>query len=921
MYRRNLIILTASWVNFFVFVSAFCPESFVRQANKAFEQKSDRFWEFDDQSNTWVELKLPYDLVSCAGEECSVVVSLNPRNPAKKAEPSSEKQAVIERVEGGSVDFLPLRRGISLTKISDSSVFVTGESGSIYQRFWNGVQWVISAHDLPVSAGNAVSVLFVNQSLLALSETGDLYQMQVGENSLPVWVEVIYTPNDNTAQEREHNSGMGLKSAVVSHDGMRLYFCTKNGSLLELADLTSPRWVNHGRPSGADVAKIADAATIRPEAIFTISSTGELYEYDSLSKPSWKKHIWGERTTEAASLLATTGCSVAGLAGAHSMSLFLLTKGGHLVERRLYQRKWKWKFHGSPIGNHLTSITPVTQDESNENTYSMFFTTATGSIFEYQMPKHPGNFQETGIQERWVNHMHPQNAKAASGVAGLHLQFKRMLFLLDDGRLGELHLSGLGGEMLGPTNLVSARRKASNKYLWSILDAPESEGWNAEYCSEERGPSNCITGTKNEPNEENAGLVSRRRKWAQAQQSYMPPSMLGGDPVKSFQESYSFPINWLKSNFRLRVLQEGRSFFFITNDGLSFECVNVDNVWLWLRHHHSMAIEGALGNYNGSLYLVDMEGSLFIRERSNDELAWVNCTAMRRGRPVMSGPPWNYMQGKEQIITPRDSLFFVSQKGRLLQFTVSMRNFKWKDCQHPPNAKIACIVDQEIFRHNIVFVIGRNGRLYQYNKVTELWHGHHQSQHLALSRFPGTAMKPSLHSLTGSIFMFSEDGRLVEYHWNALDGWNWVEHGMPDKSVTLVGAPGPCFDGNQLFVIGSDGKVYLRYMDQMTWKWKNYGFPLESERQENDVKEGVCHDHSLKIGEENQNDFDSLCNLKVAPTRPIPFSNDSVIFELRDGRLAEMQRRGVKDTDWAWSSTIGTPTSLCTQNYWMALAS
>lgn len=73
--------------------------------------------------------------------------------------------------------------------------------------------------------------------------------------------------------------------------------------------------------------------------------------------------------------------------------------------------------------------------------------------------------------------------------------------------------------------------------------------------------------------------------------------------------------------------------------------------------------------------------------------------------------------------------------------------------------------------------------------------------------------------------MLSENGGLVEYHWNSVDGWNWVEHGTPCSDVTLVGAPGPCFTGNQLFLIGSDGKVYLRYKDQMTWKWKNFGFP------------------------------------------------------------------------------------------------
>lgn len=156
---------------------------------------------------------------------------------------------------------------------------------------------------------------------------------------------------------------------------------------------------------------------------------------------------------------------------------------------------------------------------------------------------------------------------------------------------------------------------------------------------------------------------------------------------------------------------------------------------------------------------------------------------------------------------------------------VALRAFKWKDCQNPPDTKIAFIVDQEVIRRNIVFVVGRNGRLYQYNRITELWHQHRQSPYLILSRAPGTAMRPYQQSLTGSIFLFSEDGALVEYRWNSQDGWDWVEHGTPHSGASLVGAPGPCFDGAQLFVIGSDGSVYSRHLDMEIWLWTSHGHP------------------------------------------------------------------------------------------------
>lgn len=166
-----------------------------------------------------------------------------------------------------------------------------------------------------------------------------------------------------------------------------------------------------------------------------------------------------------------------------------------------------------------------------------------------------------------------------------------------------------------------------------------------------------------------------------------------------------------------------------------------------------------------------------------------------------------------------------------------MRKFKWKDCRNPPNTEVACIIDEGVLRENIVFVTGRNGRLYQYNTITDLWHQHYQSQHLILSDFPGTAIRPSSNSLSGSLFMISTEGGLVEYQWSTLYGWNWVEHGTPYKGVTLVGSPGPWVEGNQLFLIGSDGNVYLRYMHRRkAWKWKDCGFPLQTQQEVSSLK-------------------------------------------------------------------------------------
>ncbi|CAI0450181.1 unnamed protein product [Linum tenue] len=926
------------------FAASWCPLDYLQhqqsnqQQQQKFQQMSDVFWQFNEDSNTWVELKLPFDLLSCVDDNCTKVGSIGGGVSSSKGEGegkllegdqvlSSLKESNHKEMEHGELP-LPQRKRISLTKMSDNSIWVTGESGSIYERFWNGVQWVIAPHDLPLSAGHAIGVFIVNQTILALSESGVLYQMQLTEIAQPIWVEL------NPSIDGELSSRVIIKSGVVSNDRVKVYFCTKSGSLLELSEVEPPRWVHHGKPPGGNVAAIADAATVKSDVLYTISSTGDLYEYDGMSKPSWKKHIWGEGTMSETSLLPAMGYSLHGMTGDSSVSLFLLTKTGNLVERRLHQRRWRWITHESPSDHHhfLTSITQAQQDESNDKFFSLFLTTSTGSVLEYRMSKSSGtNAHES---KQWLNHMHPEQAKAARGIAGLQLQLGRILFPLDDGRLAELHPPGLGGEATGPNYQVSNRRKPTSniRYQWSTLDSPETEGWNLEYCREERGPLNCIMGMKDDQNNNEVKTTTRSTVRRRKQQDYLISAGHSSvkSPPSSSEEHAGLSDNWVNANFRLRVMHGGRSFFLITDGGFTFEYLYTENVWLWLRHDHPTAMRGALGNYNGSLFLVDTYGSLLIRERSGNDLGWINCTAMRKGKQVNGGPPWDGIPGRALKVTAEDSIFFVSRNGRLLQFTVALRKFRWKDCRTPPNTKVATIVDQELFRHNIVFITGQNGRLYQYNKVTELWHEHYQSQHLTLSKLPGTPMRstsPS-SSLAGSLFMVSDEGGLVEYHWNVGDGWSWIEHGTPHKGVAFATSPSPCFHGGQLLLVGSDGKVYVRYVDElMTWRWRNCGFPYVGKGKEEEEDEGgefeVCMDESfakeLEKDEESLHEHNPHCDPKVASTRPIPFSEDSVIFELRDGRLAEMRR--VEGDKWVWSRTIGTPTSLCISNYWTAVAS
>lgn len=162
---------------------------YVRQADRKFEQKTNRFWEFQEQSNSWVEVELPFNLVSCVNDNCSKVGLVDQRiNRTKDTEEldvsepkksSKMKDYVKTAAEENFNTVLPFRKRVSLTKMFDTSIWITGPSGSIYERFWNGMQWVIAPHELPLTAGYAISVFIVNQTILALSEAGNLYQVVI----------------------------------------------------------------------------------------------------------------------------------------------------------------------------------------------------------------------------------------------------------------------------------------------------------------------------------------------------------------------------------------------------------------------------------------------------------------------------------------------------------------------------------------------------------------------------------------------------------------------------------------------------------------------------------------------------------------------------------------------------------------------
>lgn len=187
-FQLKLCTWFCTWITILLVLdsSSWCPEQLSQKTTRTFQKRTERFWEYDKASSSWVEVDLPYDLVSCVNQNCTKVASID-QTKKNKEESLKGRHGVHEQEEKlkskssdkeeGSDSVLNIRKRISLTRMSESSIWLTGESGSIYERFWNGVQWVIAPHDLPVSAGPAVSTYVINHTILALSEAGYLYQV------------------------------------------------------------------------------------------------------------------------------------------------------------------------------------------------------------------------------------------------------------------------------------------------------------------------------------------------------------------------------------------------------------------------------------------------------------------------------------------------------------------------------------------------------------------------------------------------------------------------------------------------------------------------------------------------------------------------------------------------------------------------
>eukprot|EP00854_Cymbomonas_tetramitiformis_P004596 gene4596-5629_t len=374
---------------------------------------------------------------------------------------------------------------------------------------------------------------------------------------------------------------------------------------------------------------------------------------------------------------------------------------------------------------------------------------------------------------------------------------------------------------------------------------------------------------------------------------------------------------------------------------------------VWLRHKYDGIFSALYSVYNRSVFAADTEGHVCMRERYGNRLRWrdiglppvfnspkaAKASALEAGQKVKratKGPDENdkYAGGTVPVIgaSATDSLtgnvggqqprppasddceYFIGADGALKELSVAAWSLEWRCLGRPEAAPLMAIADSQVLRPRVVFCIGKDGRLYQYNTATQTWTIHESNPSIVLSPLPGTTVRPSAGSTAGSLFLRTESGELVERQWQPHGGgaegsWQWVEHGLaPTASGILAAAPGPSINDRSVFVVTVDGSACELYRtDEGMWEWIDHGHPIPGDPAGSAaVSEGSENLLSRQKGKASKFQIPL-----VAPIRGIMLSTQELFFMLQDGRLGLRQWHWLNGTGigrWEWR-VIDTPES------------
>ena len=101
----------------------------------------------------------------------------------------------------------------------------------------------------------------------------------------------------------------------------------------------------------------------------------------------------------------------------------------------------------------------------------------------------------------------------------------------------------------------------------------------------------------------------------------------------------------------------------------------------------------------------------------------------------------------------------------------------------------------------------------------------------------------------GSLFLRTQDGRLVERWWDANSrkkSWLWINHGHP-PDARIVSAPGSLINGLSIFMTGTSGNLFERFWNSKEWVSQSESVSQDSDRSQTALLGSVLSaSHAIK---------------------------------------------------------------------------
>jgi FAD binding domain/D-arabinono-1,4-lactone oxidase len=289
---------------------------------------------------------------------------------------------------------MPSAPGAAMSNQKLFIVRTTAPFLDVYERFWNGNEWVWESHGRPqnLPVRSAPGAAMADDKFFVIVDDGSLWERH-WRSDLRRWVWNGHGRPENKRLRFDPGAAML---------GEKLFVVTEHGELWERqwrADLERWAWENHGRP-GNEVIAFSPGAAMMNEKLFVVTAAGNLWERHwraDLKRWAWEEHGKPPGTTAA----SAPGAAML------NRRLFVTGANGRLFERSWTNTAWVWVDHGTPPG---TTVRPRAAVALNDT--SLFVSTTDGRLFQRSL---------NGSTWAWVDHRSPAGTtvSTAPGAAML----------------------------------------------------------------------------------------------------------------------------------------------------------------------------------------------------------------------------------------------------------------------------------------------------------------------------------------------------------------------------------------------------------------------------------------------------------------------------------------------------------------------